>query len=144
MEMGIAVLFVMDREIRTHTGGDKSIADEGTGKPQLFLPVQFYRQGNLYLTGKLCVTGLFNHLHTVPESAAVLKFRRGMGRQYDFRVDYATFPGVIMGKPVPFVGHFGSAPVSGSAYGRLGFAALDNLDGHMEYGYGGSPPFGWE
>ena len=54
----------MDREIRTHTGGDKGIADEGAGKPQLFLSVQFYRQGNLYLTGKLCVMGLFNHLHT--------------------------------------------------------------------------------
>ena len=67
-----------------------------------------------------------------------------MGRQYDFSVDYAMFPGVIMGKPVPFVGHLASAPVSGSAHGRLGLAALDNLDGHMEDGYGGSPPFGRE
>ena len=136
--------FVMvDREIRTHTGGDKGIADERAGKPQLFLPVQFHRQGNLYLTGKLCVTGLFNHLHTVPESAAVLKFRRGMGRQDNLGMDNAPLSGVIMGKPVPFVGHFGSAPVSGSAHGGLGLAALDNLDGHMEYGYGSSPPFGW-
>ena len=78
MEVGISVFLVMDREIRTHTGSNKGITDERAGKPQLFLPVQFYRQGNLYLTGKLCVTGLFNHLHTVPESAAVLKFRRSI------------------------------------------------------------------
>ena len=73
-----------------------------------------------------------------------MKFRRGMGRQDNLGMDNSPLSGVIMGKPVPFVGHFGSAPVSGSAHGRLGLAALDNLDGHMEYGYGGSPPFGWD
>ena len=77
---------------------------------------QLHGQGNLNVTGKLGIAGLLDFLYAVPESGAVCKPRRGMGREYDFRVNDATLASVIVDFPVPLVCQFLAASVGGGSY----------------------------
>ena len=54
-----------------------------------------------------------------------------MGGQHDFRMDNASFAGVIMGQAVPFIRQLGSASVGGCGYGGFAFSPADDLDAAM-------------
>ena len=97
---------------------------------------QFAGQSCLNLAGKLAVPCLLDLLHAVPEDRTVCKFRRGVGRQHDLRMNNAAFPGVVVGHAVPFMCQLGSAAVSSCGNSRTACAALDNTDGDMTEIYG--------
>ena len=59
-----------------------------------------------------------------------------MGGQHDFRMDNASFAGVIVGQAVPFIRQLGSAAVGGCGNSGTALAALDDTDGDMAKIYG--------
>ena len=59
-----------------------------------------------------------------------------MGRQQDFRMDYAAFSCEVMGFPVPLVCDFFAASVGGCGNGGFAFAPADYADITMVNGYG--------
>ena len=54
-----------------------------------------------------------------------------MGRQQDFRMDYAALSCEVVGFSVPLVCDFLAASVGGCGYGRLAFSPADNLNAAM-------------
>ena len=59
-----------------------------------------------------------------------------MGRQHDFRMDYAALSCEVVGFSVPLVCDFLAASVGGCGYGRLAFSSAHNADVPMVNGYG--------
>ena len=59
-----------------------------------------------------------------------------MGRQQDFRMDYAAFMVVVVGFSVPLVCDFPAASVGGCGNGRFALAPADYADITMVNGYG--------
>lgn len=54
-----------------------------------------------------------------------------MGRQHDFRMDYAAFSCVVVGQPVPLVCQLFPGAVGCCGYGRFAFPPADNLNAAM-------------
>ena len=136
MNMRVAGSLVMDSKVGTHSFVYKVVLHIGTHKGKLLFAGQFTGQGCLDLTGKLAVPCFLDLLHAVPEDRTVCKFRRGVGRQHDLRMDNAAFPGVVVGHSIPFICQLGSAAVSSCGNGRTACAALDDTDGDMTEIYG--------
>lgn len=59
-----------------------------------------------------------------------------MGRQHDFRMDYAAFPCVVVGQPVPLVCQLFPGAVGRRCYGRFALAPADYLNAAMVDCYG--------
>ena len=136
MDMRVAGSLVMDSKVGAHSFVYKVVLHIGAHKGKLLFTGQFTGQSCLDLTGKLAVPGFLNLLHTVPEDRTVCKFRRGVGRQHDLRMNNAAFPGVVVGHAVPFICQLGSAAVSSCGNSRTTCAALDDTDGDMTEIYG--------
>ena len=136
MDMRVAGSLVMDSKVGAHSFVYKVVLHIGTHKGKLLFAGQFTGQGCFDLAGKLAVPCFLDLLHAVPEDRTVCKFRRGVGRQHDLRMDNAAFPGVVVGHSVPFICQLGSAAVSSCGNGRTACAALDNTDGDMTEIYG--------
>lgn len=135
MGMWVTVAFVMNRKIRTHAGGYKSIPDEGTDKCNLSFSVKLCWQGNLDFTGKLGVAAFLGFFDAVPEDGTVGKFRRGMCRKKNFRIDYAAFLRIIVHDAVPFICELFAAAVSGGGNSVSPLTAFDNFDTAMVDGH---------
>ena len=136
MDMGVAGSLVMDGKVGAHSFVYKVVLHIGTHKGKLLFAGQFTGQGCFNLAGKLAVPCLLDLLHAVPEDRTVCKFRRGVGRQHDLRMNNAAFPGVVVGHAVPFICQLGSAAVSSCGNSRTACAALDDTDGDMTEIYG--------
>ena len=136
MDMRVAGSLVMDSKVGAHSFVYKVVLHIGTHKGKLLFAGQFTGQGCFNLAGKLAVPCFLDLLHAVPEDRTVCKFRRGVGRQHDLRMDNAAFPGVVVGHSVPFICQLGSAAVSSCGNGRTACAALDDTDGDMTEIYG--------
>ena len=136
MNMGVAGSLVMDSKVGAHSFAYKVVLHIGTHKGKLLFAGQFTGQGCFNLAGKLAVPCFLDLLHAVPEDRTVCKFRRGVGRQHDLRMDNAAFPGVVVGHSIPFICQLGSAAVSSCGNSRTACAALDNTDGDMTKIYG--------
>ena len=54
-----------------------------------------------------------------------------MGRQQDFRMDYAALSCEVVGFSVPLVCDFLAASVGGCGYGGFAFSPADDLDAAM-------------
>lgn len=136
MDMRVTGSLVMDSKVSTHSFVYKVVLHIGAHKGKLLFTGQFTGQSCLDLTGKLAVPCFLDLLHAVPEDRTVCKFRRGVGRKHDLRMDNAAFPGVVVGHSVPFICQLGSAAVSSCGNGRTACAALDDTDGDMTEIYG--------
>ena len=136
MDMRVAGSLVMDSKVSTHSFVYKVVLHIGAHKGKLLFTGQFTGQSCLDLTGKLAVPCFLDLLHAVPEDRTVCKFRRGVGRQHDLRMNNAAFPGVVVGHSVPFICQLGSAAVSSCGNSRTACAALDDTDGDMTEIYG--------
>ena len=136
MDMRVAGSLVMDSKVGAHSFVYKVVLHIGTHKGKLLFAGQFTGQGCFNLAGKLAVPCFLDLLHAVPEDRTVCKFRRGVGRQHDLRMNNAAFPGVVVGHAVPFICQLGSAAVSSCGNSRTACAALDNTDGDMTEIYG--------
>ena len=136
MDMRVAGSLVMDSKIGAHPLVHKVVLHIGPDKGKLLFSGQFAGQSCLNLAGKLAVPCLLDLLHAVPEDRTVCKFRRGVGRQHDLRMNNAAFPGVVVGHAVPFICQLGSAAVSSCGNSRTACAALDDTDGDMTEIYG--------
>ena len=136
MDMRVAGSLVMDSKVGAHPFVYKVVLHIGTHKGKLLFAGQFTGQGCFDLAGKLAVPCFLDLLHTVPEDRTVCKFRRGVGRQHDLRMNNAAFPGVVVGHSVPFICQLGSAAVSSCGNGRTACAALDDTDRDMTEIYG--------
>ena len=136
MDMRVAGSLVMDSKVSTHSFVYKVVLHIGAHKGKLLFAGQFTGQGCFNLAGKLAVPCFLDFLHAVPEDRSVCKFRRGVGRQHDLRMDNAAFPGVVVGHSIPFICQLGSAAVSSCGNGRTARAALDDTDGDMTKIYG--------
>ena len=136
MDMRVAGSLVMDSKIGAHPLVHKVVLHIGPDKGKLLFTGQFTGQSCLNLAGKLAVPCLLDLLHAVPEDRTVCKFRRGVGRQHDLRMNNAAFPGVVVGHAVPFICQLGSAAVSSCGNSRTALAALDDTDGNMAKIYG--------
>ena len=136
MDMRVAGSLVMDSKVSTHSFVYKVVLHIGAHKGKLLFTGQFTGQSCLDLTDKLAVPCFLDLLHAVPEDRTVCKFRRGVGRKHDLRMDNAALPGVIMGQAVPFIRQFGSASVGGCGNSGTALAALDDTDGNMAKIYG--------
>ena len=136
MDMRVAGSLVMDSKVGAHSFVYKVVLHIGTHKGKLLFAGQFTGQSCLDLAGKLAVPCFLDLLHAVPEDRSVCKFRRGVGRQHDLRMDNAAFPGVVVDQAVPFIRQFGSASVGGCGNSGTALAALDDTDGDMTEIYG--------
>ena len=74
-------------------------------------------------------------LYGVPERGAVLKLRRGVGREHDFFMDDAGLVRVVVGLAVPLICQFLAAPVGGGSDSRTAYAPLDDLNGTVKNRY---------
>ena len=90
--MRVAGSLVMDSQVSTHSFVYKVVLPIGAHKGKLLFTGQFTGQSCLDLTDKLAVPCFLDLLHTVPEDRTVCKFRRGVGRQHDLRMNNAAFP----------------------------------------------------
>ena len=136
MDMRVAGSLVMDSKVSTHSSVYKVVLHIGAHKGKLLFARQFTGQGCFNLAGKLAVPCFLDLLHAVPEDRTICKFRRGVGRQHDLRMDNAAFPGVVVGHSIPFICQLGSAAVSSCGNSRTACAALDDTDGDMTEIYG--------
>ncbi len=71
MRVRISVALIVNRKIRAHAGGNKSVPDIGADKMDLFLPVKLHGQGNFNFAGKLGVAAFLGFFHAVPKGGAV-------------------------------------------------------------------------
>ena len=117
MDMRVAGSLVMDSKVGAHSFVYKVVLHIGAHKGKLLFTGQFTGQSCLNLAGKLAVPCFLDLLHAVPEDRTVCKFRRGVGRQHDLRMDNAAFPGVVVGHSIPFICQLGSAAVSSCGNG---------------------------
>ena len=99
-------LGVMDGKINNHAFGNKKLVAVVLHHLRIQFLWHFSGQRQHKPSGKLGVPLVFNGFHCVPELFPVGVFRRGMGRQHDFRVDHTfLFPVVfvllvILGKQI--------------------------------------------
>ena len=136
MNMGVAGSLIVDGEVGAHPLVHKVVLHIGPDKGKLLFSGQFAGQSCFDLAGKLAVPCFLDLLHAVPEDRTVCKFRRGVGRQHDLRMNNAAFPGVVVSHSIPFICQLGSAAVSSCGNSRTARAALDDTDGNMAKIYG--------
>ena len=122
----------MEREVGAHSPCYKIVFDESPNKCQLLRSGQFHGKGNFDFTGKLGVAGLLDFLYGVPKRGTVLKLRRGVGGEHDFRMDNAGLVRVVVGLAVPLICQLLAAPVGGSSDSRTAYAPLDDLNGTVK------------
>ena len=125
----------MEREVGAHSPCYKIVFDESPNKCQLLRSGQFHGKGNFDFTGKLGVAGLLDFLYGVPKRGTVLKLRRGVGGEHDFRMDNAGLVRVVVGLAVPLICQLLAAPVGGSSDSRTAYAPLDDLNGTVKNRY---------
>ncbi len=135
MRVWVSVAFVMNRKIRAHAGGYKSVPDIGADKRNLSFSVKLRWKGNFDFAGKLGIAAFLDFLHAVPEGGTVGKLRRGMGWKKNFRMDYAALFRIIVRDSVPLVCELLSAAVSGGGNGAPALTAFDNFDAAMIDGH---------
>ena len=135
MSVGIAVTLVMERKISAHSICYKIVFDKSPNKCQLLRSGQFHGKGNFDFTGKLGIAGFFNLLYGVPKRGTILKLRRGMGWEHDFRMDNTGLMRVIMGFAVPLICQLLAAPIGGSSDSRTAYTPLDDLNGTVKNRY---------
>ncbi len=61
-----------------------------------------------------------------------MKLWRGVGGQYNLRMDDAGFMRVVMGQAVPLIRQLLTAPVGGGSNSRTAHAPLDDLNGTVK------------
>ena len=135
MSVGVAVTLVMERKVGAHSICYKIVFDKSPNKCQLLRSGQFHGKGNFDFTGKLGIAGLLDFLYGVPKRGTVLKLRRGVGGEHDFRMDNAGLVRVVMGLAVPLICQLLAAPVGGSSDSRTAYAPLDDLNGTVKNCY---------
>ena len=128
MSVRVPVTLVVERKIGAHPSSYKVIFDKCPDKGQLLRSGQFHGKGNFDFTGKLGVAGFLDLLHGVPEGGAVLELRRGMGGQYDLRMDNTGFMRIVVGFAVPLIGQPFAASIGGSSDSRAAHTPLDDLN----------------
>lgn len=107
---------------------------------QIALQERYFLQGKLVLQGNVkavCKLGLFaalGFLHGVPESSAVLIFRRCMSWEKDFRTNHAAFVGVVADLTIVFAVKPFARTIGGRRNCRLSRTSLNLGNVKMEQG----------